>query len=153
MAMDKRRRSRSICQRFLLIALTVQAMTPDLQDLASPFLFEVLSVLPFAVVPPLEAMEVASSALVDGPSSRDRGDNPSSKLVDQDAMPVEACLPPGRQAPVIVPRSLAGVTRLWSLPPGHLKPTFSIGRKHLPTPHPCILQDIDLTITLCQLNC
>jgi hypothetical protein len=151
--MDEGRRSRSIYLRVLLIALAVQALTPDSRDLASPLLFEIVSIASPAVVAAFEATTVAPTVLDHESPSSDCGDRLPSKVVHEDGLLDESCVPPGLRVRVIPRRCSGTMARLWCFPPGPVKTTSSIEKGRLSCSQLGILRNNDLTISLCQLTC
>jgi hypothetical protein len=153
MTMVMERRSRSIYLRVLLIALAIQAMTPDIHDLASPFLFEILSVSSDPGVAAFEGMAVDSFVLDHEPPSSGSCAPFRWKLDQPDRLPDEAGLLPGLRAGTIPRRFTGGLVRPWSLPPDRVGPMVSIEQGRRSRTHPGLLPANDLTISLCKLTC
>jgi hypothetical protein len=151
--MDEGRRSRSIYLRVLLIALAVQAMTPDSHDLASPLLFEIVSIASPAAVAAFEATTIAPSVLDHESPSSDGGDRLPSKVAQEDGLLDESCVPAGLRVGVIPRRCPGTKARLLCFPPGPVKTAASIEQGRLSCSRLRILRNTDLTISLCQLTC
>jgi hypothetical protein len=125
--MSTRRRTRPICFGLLCVALGLQAITPDVRDLASPMLLKLTSAA--------AGKAAATSALqfdtfTDTEPAPLGGNSSPTRADDQSKQPDEVCLPGAGQVGMMMHRRGAGTERAFlSSRPSVKAPLHSDRRK------------------------
>lgn len=103
--MSRGLRSRTICVRFLMFVMAIQAMSPDARDLTSPALLRLLDIPADANLAAGVGEVTASDPTPESGDSLPLGSN------DRDTLPDEVCLPGGCPTFMLVHRGQSGSHR------------------------------------------
>jgi hypothetical protein len=134
---------RAVLTRVCLVAMAIQGVTPDAQDLASPALSRVLR----AITAPdgLTGLDAARGGALPPPGP---GRDPS-----RDGMPDEVCAPVSAPSRVAVRASVEGRSHLDLPPPPPTDPSSRTGGARPAHPAGPAAGGDRLTVGLCRLTC
>ena len=145
--MSKGLRSRTICFRFLMFALALQAMTPDARDLSSPALFKLIGISAGGKLAVADSDVPASDFRPEG------GDSLPTRTDDQSEQSEEVCLPGGWPTVLIVHRGQDGSNRPPSFLNGLSEPLARYPGRDLFRSHTGHIRAGNLSISLVRLTC
>ena len=144
--------SQLICLRLLTLALAIQALTPDANDLCSSSLFKLLGV-PFGKNLVTCAVATAQCNALD-PESMPVGEGSfPSGANDQDDSPDEVCLPDGRHLGAMLSRRAGGSKRFTCIPCGSCREAALYRRGYATRCHTGNLISNNLHLSLSRMTC